>query len=312
VWGKVLARSFASAALGVTKGYRVWLPGDYDGGTRRYPVIYLLHGYGGDETDWLKSGKLAQAADALGLGAIVVMPDGDDGFYANWVTPLPYEECQDHRPAAFGRTEPAATYCVRRPLYEDYVVHDLVEHVDAMYRTVADRRARAIEGISMGGFGALMLAMRHKDVFSVAASHSGVVALTYAGPHPYHEGAVTLLTTPALPEKPFPKDFREQASRVFGDDLASWRAHDPAVLAAGLKDGELAIYFDCGTEDGFKLQDDALYLHEVLAGAGVAHTWELVPGTHAWALWQARVRVGLGFVAGQFAKAGYPQGPGVP
>jgi S-formylglutathione hydrolase FrmB len=233
------------------------------------------------------------------------MPDGDDSFYANWASPLPYEECLDHRPSAFGRTERAETYCVRRPRYEDYLARDLVAHVDATYRTVADRSARAVEGLSMGGFGAMMLAMRHQDVFSAAISHSGVVSLLYAGPHPYQEGAVTQISTPSLPDKPFPEDLRDQAIRVFGANLAGWRAHDPATLATKLKDGDLALYFDCGTEDGFKLHDEALHLHEVLGKAGVTHTFQLVPGGHSFALWKERIDEGLAFAAAHFTKGGY-------
>lgn len=303
--GSVLTRSFASEALGVSKSYLVYLPGGYAAGTRRYPVVYLLHGYSGDETNWVKAGRLQQAADALGLQAIVVMPDGDDSFYSNWVVPLPYEECLVHRPSAFGRTERAETSCVRRPRYEDYIVRDLVGDVEATYRAAADRRARALIGLSMGGFGALMLAMRNKDRFAVAASHSGLVSLLYEGPHPYKEGSAIVSSRPALPGKLYSEDLRAQAARVFGGDLANWRAHDPSALAAGLKEGELAIYVDCGTEDGFKLADQARHLHEVLGKAGVTHTLELVPGEHSFALWKARIDKSLSFAAAGFKKAGY-------
>jgi S-formylglutathione hydrolase FrmB len=303
--GHVLTRSFHSASLGVDKTYLVYLPADYDGSQKRFPVVYLLHGYGGDEANWVGAGKLPHAADAIALEAIVVMPDGDDGFYTNWMTPLPYEECLDHRPSSFGHTERAETYCVQKPHYEDYITRDLIAHVDATYRTVAERRARAVAGVSMGGFGAMMLAMRHKDVFATAISHSGFVAPLYGGPHPYKEGAVTLLAAPVLPEKPFPEDFRAQASRVFGADLANWRAHDPTALAASLKDGDLALYVDCGTADDFHFQDHAQYLHEVLGKAGVSHAFELVPGGHSFALWKDRIEKGLAFAAAQFQKGGF-------
>lgn len=302
--GRVATRTFHSDALGVDKAYLVYLPDGYEGGSGRYPVIYLLHGYGGDETNWVQVGGLPSAADALRLRAIVVMPDGDDSFYSNWVTPLPFEECRKHRPAAFGRTEQAGTYCVRSPRYEDYVVRDLVAHVEATYRAAGDRRARAIIGLSMGGMGALALAMRHTDVFSIAGSHSGVVAPLYEGPHPYREGAAVIATAAGL-EKRFPQDIRDQVSRVFGADPAGWRAHDPSALAASLKPGTLSLYFDCGTEDGFKLGDQASYLHEVLAKGGVEHTFELVPGDHSFALWKQRIGKSLAFAAARFAGAGY-------
>lgn len=302
--GQVQARSFRSEALGVDKSYLVYLPAGADAGTKRYPVIYLLHGYAGDETNWVKVGGLPGAADALGLQAIVIMPDGDDSFYASWVTPLPHAECLKHRPSAFGRTEKAETHCVQRPRYEDYIVRDLVAHVEATYRAAADRRARAIIGLSMGGMGALMLAMRHTDVFAVAGSHSGVVSPLYEGPHPYREGQVVLAASAGLGKK-FPQDLRDQALRVFGADVAVWRKHDPSVLAASLAPGKLAIYLDCGTEDGFQLADQASYLHEVLGKAKVAHTFELVPGDHSFSLWKQRIGKSLAFAAAEFRSAGY-------
>lgn len=302
--GKVVFRGFSSDALGVPKSYFVYLPPDYDSTEKRYPVLTMLHGYGGDETNWIRAGKLPEAAAAAGLSAIVVMPDGDDSFYANWASPVAYSECVDHRPSAFGRTEQASTYCVQRPRYEDYIAKDLIKHVDATFRTVADRKARAILGVSMGGFGALMLAMRHKDVWSVAVSHSGVVAPLYDGPHPFREGAVSASPKPGLAGK-FPDDLRDQASRVFGFDVSHWRAHDPSQLAAGLKDGELALYLDCGTEDGYQLADHARYVHEVLGKAGVQHTFELVPGGHSFLLWRERLPKSLAFVMAAFAKNGH-------
>jgi len=105
--------------------------------------------------------------------------------------------------------------------------------------------------------------------------------------------------------KEFPEDLRAQARRVLGGDIANWRAHDPSQLAASLAEGTLALFIDCGTEDGFKLADHARYLHEVLGKAGVSHTFELVPGGHSFALWKDRIGKSLAFDAAEFARAGY-------
>ena len=190
--GTVATQTFRSAALGVNKSYRVYLPAGYARSDRRYPVVYLLHGISGVESDWLERGDLARAADRLRLQAIVVMPDGDAGFYANSVTPARYEECMAGK-SPFEEESPRASTCVHKADYEDYIVRDLIAEVDARYRTVAERRGRAIDGLSMGGFGALSLAMRHRDLFSSAASHSGGVALFYQGPHPYDAARVDLV-----------------------------------------------------------------------------------------------------------------------
>ncbi|MCA1665704.1 MAG: hypothetical protein LC659_15790, partial [Myxococcales bacterium] len=172
--GNVTDAVFHSDALGVDKHYEVYLPAGYERSTKRYPVIYLLHGLGGHETDWVRYGGLAETADAMSLPAIVVMPDGDDSFYANSATPaLDYEQCLAGQ-RGFGSEPDMHTYCVKTANYEDYIVKDLIAHVDRTYRTIAQRRARAIGGLSMGGFGALSLGLRHRELFAAIVSHSGV------------------------------------------------------------------------------------------------------------------------------------------
>lgn len=294
--GKVAEATFNSAALGVDKRYRVYLPGGYDASGVRYPVVYLLHGLGGDEDDWVEGGGLASTADALALQAIVVMPDGDAGFYTNWAEEPVRSSCLSKRPP-FSVTERPEAYCVETARYEDYIRRDLVEHVDATYRTVADRLARGIAGLSMGGYGALAIAMKNPDVFSAAASHSGIASLLYEGPHPFQPGQGRRATRHESWGMTYPAAFRDHMRMIFGPDLDGWRAHDPAVLAEDLRPGSLALYLDCGTEDGFQLQDGAAHLSEILKERGVAHEIHLVPGNHNFGLWRARIRESLAFFA---------------
>lgn len=295
--GTVVERTFQAPSLGVDKRYLVYLPAGYEGGARRYPVVYMLHGLGGNERNWTEHGDLHDAADALGLQAIVVMPDGDASFYANWTaTPA---SCTGN---PFSRKERAATYCVKTAAYEDYVTRDLIAHVDATYRTIADRSARGIGGLSMGGFGALQLAMRHRDLFAAAASHSGVDSLFYAGPFPYEAGKVKTVddvTTWGRDMEPFGGFVRG----IFGPDVARWREHDPVTLAQSLAPGDLALYLDCGTEDGFELHHGAQYLHDTLRARGVDHVWYLGPGRHDFSFWAERIDDSLGFFANALAAA---------
>ncbi len=300
--GTVAARTFHSAALGVDKSYRVYLPAGYSETDRLYPVVYLLHGISGDESNWLELGDLAGAADRLRLQAIVVMPDGDAGFYANSVTPARYERCMDGD-SPFEERSPRASTCVRKADYEDYVIRDLNAEVDARFRTVGERRGRAITGLSMGGFGALSLAMRHRDLFASAASHSGVVALFYQGPHPYDAARVDLLQDVSRWGANAGR-FGPWVRGIFGPHPKNWRAHDPATLAEELRDGDLAIYIDCGTEDDFALQDQAAYLHDVLARRGIRHSYTLLPGRHDFTFWKDRINDSLAFHAATFAAAG--------
>ena len=299
--GTVAARTFHSAALGVDKSYRVYLPAGYADSDRRYPVVYLLHGLGGDESNWLELGDLAGAADRLKLQAIVVMPDGDAGFYANSTTPARYDDCMGGA-SPFEEGSPRASTCVRKADYEDYIVRDLVAEVDAGFRTMAERRGRAIAGLSMGGFGALSLAMRHRDLFASTASHSGVVALFYKGPHPYDAAQLALLEDVSrwgANAEPIGAWVRS----ILGPDPKNWRAHDPVTLAGELRDGELAIYIDCGSEDRFGLHDQAAYLHDVLARRGIRHSYALLPGGHDFTFWKDRIDDSLAFHAAAFAVA---------
>ncbi len=297
---RIVDGSFASEALGATKRYRVWLPAGYDQApTRRWPVIYLLHGLGGNQDNWLGQGRLAEAAAEVELAAIVVMPDGDAGFYVDAVGPGDPGCATRGNP--FSPREAPADYCVPRRAYSTYVVRDLIGHVDATYRTIARREGRGIAGLSMGGFGALQLAMRHPQVFAAAASHSGVDALLYAGPHPYRADAVELLTKVEDWGRNL-GSFGQHVRDLFGPDVANWRAHDPAHLVDQLAPGALALYLDCGTEDLFALHDQAQYLHDRLTARGLAHTWYLGPGGHDFGFWRERIDDSLRFFAGALAR----------
>ena len=190
----------------------------------------------------------------------------------------------------------AAHTCVRARDYETYITKDLIGHVDATYRTIAKRESRAIAGLSMGGFGALMLSMRHPDLFSAAASHSGVDSLLYAGPFPYKTGAkVELLSNVKQWGGSFVEIGRWMRG-LFGDDVARWKQYDPTTLVENLKPGTLALYLDCGTEDGFGLNNGASYLHDLLLAKKIDHAFYVGPGHHDFEFWVRRVPESLTFL----------------
>lgn len=220
----LITRQLDSDALGVAKSVVLYLPADYDAKTLRYPVFYYLHGYSGDETTWVKEGKLDAAADALGLDAIIVMPDGDDSFFADE--------------------------------YETYISRDLITWVDSTFRTIATRGGRAIAGMSMGGYGALHLAIRHPDLYGACVAHSPVTAMAEHRPE--------------------------------------WKPYDPIDLAATLVPPGPALYLDCGTEDS--LAPSVQALHDVLVRRGIAHDFHLVPGQHDYAFAIERGPVSLAFL----------------
>ena len=295
--GKVITRKFHSDALGVDKEYRVYLPDGYDTAkTKRYPVFYYLHGLGGNEGNWVESGKLDEAADGLALQAIVVMPDGDDNFYTDALTQTDYAACMKDGAGLFFKNEPLEKKCVKKRNYETYIVKDLIADVDKTYRTIAKRDSRAIAGLSMGGYGALVLGLRHTDVFAAAASHSGIDAMLYAGPDPYVKGKEQILTDVKQWAKGAPFDVNTWMRGILGDDIANWKAHDPASLTAKLAPGALALYLDCGTEDGFRLHNGAAYLHDLLLAKKIDHAFFLGPGGHDFDFWKPRLPESLKFL----------------
>ncbi len=301
--GTIKRASFKSTALGVDKDYVVYLPPGYDADTNaRYPVIFYLHGLGGRETNWSEYYGMAKTADKLKLGAIVIMPDGDDGFYVNAVSQLqPYERCMKNK-RPFGREADMKKYCVHTPKYEDYMTKDLLQHVDATYRTLGTRAGRGIAGLSMGGYGALMLSMRNKNLYAAAASHAGVASLIYKGPFPYEKGKTQLITDvkSSLGKMGI---FGALFKALYGTDLDHWKKHDPTSLAQSLKPGELHLYMDCGTEDEFRLYNGMQYLHEILEAKKIAHDYWIGPGRHNGAFWSGRLPNSLGFFKKHLAKA---------
>lgn len=305
--GRTQTIAFHSAALGVDKQAVVYLPASYDRSpARHYPVFYYLHGLGGNETNWVRGGHLDAAADQLGLDAIVVMPDGDDDFYIDSAEPIDYDACMSGGAGLFVTSALAVDRrpheCVRTRDYETYITRDLVGYIDGHYRTISTRNGRAIAGLSMGGYGALMLAGRHPDLFAAAASHSGVDSLFYAGPYPYDAAHVQLLADvshwPSATAAPNPSidPIGSWVRGLFGRDKAFWAAHDPVALLTALGPGKVAIYIDCGTEDDFHLDAHAAYLHDQLTAAHIDHAFFLGPGRHNFAFWGPRIPESLRFL----------------
>jgi len=300
---RVVTEHFHSDALGVDKAVVVYLPRNYDAQpSRHWPVYYYLHGLGGNENNWTKNGELDAAADQLALDAIVVMPDGDDGFYIDSAFKIDYDQCMKDGTGLFvPAQQPHDATCVRQRNYETYIVKDLIGWTDSHYRTIARREGRGIAGLSMGGFGAMELSLRHQDLFAAAASHSGAIALLYKGPRPFAPGKAELVTDlTGWGQAVGPIGVWIQ--NIFSSDIASWKAHDVVELATRMPAGKVALYIDCGTEDDFALQDNAQYVHEALTAKHVEHEFFLGPGKHDFAFWKARVPKSLAFLRDHTAK----------
>lgn len=275
-----------------------WLPPSYAAqSNRRYPVAYYLHGAWGDESNWTTNGRLHETLDSLVASGtpemIVVMPDGDDGFYTTWNFLGDWAGCRRNRAP---NAEPADAYCVPWPHYDDYIARDLVGWVDRTFRTIADRRHRGIAGLSMGGYGAVALALSYPDVFSAAASHSGVLSPALG------VGRIR------VPERRFDLDSIRVsygpnlwgiAAPVFGKDSVGWVSRDPAHLAARLRATrpELvpAIFVDCGTDD-FVLNQSRAF-RDRLGGSVGQFFYTEHAGGHTWGYWRSHAAESAAWLA---------------
>ncbi len=292
------------------KRVAVYLPPSYDrNSSRRYPVVVYLHGLFGAETDWLSKGGLDEVADSLaaaGRGeAILVTPDGDDGWWTNWAVESSLAACADSL-----HTEDPARYCVRGHRYEDWVTHDVLAWVDGHYRTRADRAHRGIAGLSMGGVGALTLALKHPDLFGAAMSHSGVVSVLLDETNPFAAPA-RYVSTPDSLRAPV-TSWKARLLLALGPSVRRWQEYEPAVLAAEVQrrgSPVPAIRFDCGTEDALLAENRAL--HWELERLGIAHEYGEWPGAHSWRYWHDRTPAGLAWMLARGGGGG-PPGPPPP
>src|SRR5580700_2388452 len=153
--GKVIEqKTVHSAILNRDVRYTIYLPGDYDYSQRAYPVVYLLHGYTDDNTGWLQFGEINRYADkAIAEGTIppmiIVMPNGDSSWFVN-----SYD----------GKEK-----------YEDFFIKEFMPNIEKTYRIKGQKRYRGISGLSMGGYGTMVYALKYPDLFAAAAPLSGAV-----------------------------------------------------------------------------------------------------------------------------------------
>jgi S-formylglutathione hydrolase FrmB len=263
--GRIEYAEFPSASLGRNVRYAVSLPPSYDKKpTQRYPLVIFLHGLNNDERDWESrciEAKLEALRAASKVGEfIVAIPYGANSFYLN---------AQDGT------------------RYEDAIVKDFLPFVDKTYRTLPAPRSRLIEGISMGGYGALLIAFKHPELFAGVAAHSA--ALFDELPQP-----------PKSSEDRGAKYRYDLATKLFGTppDPAFFQANNPLHLARANASAikRLKIYFDIGESDRYGFERGNAQLSAVLKAAGVAHEYTLAPGAHGWSFLSDRSEPAFTFV----------------
>jgi len=243
-YGTIVTDSLVSPSLGGQKRtIVVYLPPTYNthfGQNKRYPVLYLLHGSPGQAHDWFNAGKANQSADTLiALGKIpeliMVLPDGNG------------------RP---GATSEWANSYDQRQLIESYVVNDVVHYIDSKYRTIPDAANRAIGGLSMGGFGAMNIAVHHPGIFGSVISLGGYY---------YAEGG------------------------IWGNNAAYMQQNSPAdVLLSKSQAWKLHIFLGAGTQDEPYYTDTQHFAQE-LDGLHIPYHLDIQKGYHAWTIWQTQM-----------------------
>jgi S-formylglutathione hydrolase FrmB len=248
--------AFHSTALDREMKYRVLLPCSYQSGNGRFPMLYLLHGLYGDYLDWTKRTNLERYAQKYEL--IVVMPDAGDSWYTN------------------STTQP-------KDKFEDYIAKDLVAEIDGKFRTLRDRRSRAIAGLSMGGYGALKIALRYRGDYAFAGSLSG-----------------GLNAPQDLGDKR--REFRDQLLKVFGPPGSAARADNNVfslLRNAGAKDLPY-FYLACGNGDDFLAVNRDFVAQ--LSSQGAPQEFHETAGGHDWDYWDRAVQDLLRAAAGVISR----------
>ncbi len=263
--GKVFdSKTLPSKILKMDRKYAIYLPPDYYTSERTYPVLYLLHGSGDDQTGWVTFGEVLSIADKEILSGkvtpmIIVMPDGNTGQrgYFNDIK---------------GEWR-----------YEDFFFEELIPHIEKTYRAKTEKRYRAISGLSMGGGGTFMYALHHPELFSSACPLSAATGpLTLDEAKTYYEKRGTKTGDAAETEKYFKRHSTLQLlETVPVDQIKSVR-----------------WYIDCGDDD-FLYEGNSL-VHIAMRKKEIPHEFRVRDGAHNWTYWRGSLPSVLQFVSDAF------------
>jgi len=253
-----------SKILNQERSYAVYLPPDYDSSDRSYPVLYLLHGLGDDQTGWIKLGDVQRIADesinsGISSSMIIIMPDAGSGIVGYINQPN------------------------RDWLYEDFFFEELMPHVESKFRIKKQKKYRAISGLSMGGGGTLVYALHRPDLFSSAAPLSPAIGPTDLDD--FHK-------------------WISRYNFYFNDKIETQKllnANHPIILIEKQSKEDLNSvkwYLDCGDDD--YLYEDSSLLHISMKKKGVEHEYRVRDGAHNWNYWKGSLPKVLGFVSINF------------
>jgi S-formylglutathione hydrolase FrmB len=274
-------KSFDSQTTGAPERYSVFLPPSFfKEPSRTYPVVYFLHGLNNDETSWTveRYGHVQNSLEQMMLSGklpefIMVHPRGDNSFYCNYID--------------------------GSKRYEDLLTQELIVFMETHYRAKKGRENRAIAGTSMGGYGALKIAMKYPDRYAAVVGQSPII---FPGSNP-------LALSDEAKTSRFYSFFVNMLTPVFGNPIRQdiWDANNPLVLAKNRKLAGLKIYFDYGSDDRYipmvHLDEGCKALDRILTEENLPHTFKVHPGEpHGWALIAAHLEETLPFLSQSFKK----------
>jgi len=268
--GKVLTKQIIkSTILNRDVHYTVYLPEGYETNGRNYPVTYLLHGHGDSDDGWIQFGEINRLADAaIKEGKIapmlIVTPDGFKSFYMN----------------AFDGSMN----------YEDFFIKELIPHIEKTYKVKTDKRFRGIAGLSMGGYGSLLYALKYPDLFVAAAPLSAAIWTN----NDYEN----------MQEARYNNYFGSSIGKnLKGKDrlTTNWYANSIFSIIDKKTPEELGAvkyWIDCGDDDFLSVGN--AQLHITLTNKKVAHEFRMRDGDHNWTYWRTNVIEALSFISDNF------------
>jgi S-formylglutathione hydrolase FrmB len=268
--GKVLTKQvLKSTILNRDVNYTVYLPEGYETNQRNYPVTYLLHGHGDSDDGWIQFGEINRLADAaINNGKIapmiIVTPDGFKSFYMN---------------AADGSMN-----------YEDFFIKELIPHIEKTYKVKTDKRFRGIAGLSMGGYGSLLYALKYPNMFSAAAPLSAAI-WTNEDYENMKEGMYNTYFGLSIGKNLKGKE------RL----TANWQANSIFSIIDKKTTDELSAvkyWIDCGDDDFLTVGNAEL--HIALTNKNVPHEFRMKDGIHSWTYWRNGVIDALSFISDNF------------
>lgn len=268
--GKIIEQqSVKSTILSKDVKYSIYLPPNYESSTQTYPVIYLLHGYGGDNHSWIKRGNINQYVDKaiannLIPPVIIVMPNGDSSWYIN---------SNDNKVK-----------------YEDFFINEFIPAIEKTYQAKAEKKYRAIAGLSMGGYGALLYTLKHPNIFSAVAALSAAIV----SDNDY-------MNMPVLQWNHF-------FNKIYGVELKgkerlneTWNTNSILKIIENKTTEQLKTvqyWIDCGDDD-FLTKGNCL-LHIALIDKKVSHEYRVRDGDHNWNYWKSGITDALQFITTHF------------